>query len=210
MLWPPTLTARKKATYFIALIKLLKYYVEYDTKFSETYVLILISTKTTDMGSFQDSKKSSPKILKYVFYTGLLAGTLDISASFVNFLITSGGKNPVIVLYFIASGVFGQIAYLGGSFYAICGLLFHFIIVYSFVTFYFFNYPKVKTFLKNKYWIAILFGILTWLIMNLIVIPLSHTPSNPHSVFQLILHIVFLILFIGLPAALSSDMFIKE
>ena len=66
------------------------------------------------MGSFQDSKKFSPKIVKYVFYAGLLAGTLDISVSFVNFLITSGVKNFVIVLYFVVSGVFGQIV-LGES-----------------------------------------------------------------------------------------------
>lgn len=68
------------------------------------------------MGSFQDSKKFSPKIIIYVFYTGLLAGTLHISASFVHFLITLGDKNPVIVLYTIVSGVFGQIAFGGCPF----------------------------------------------------------------------------------------------
>jgi hypothetical protein len=45
--------------------------------------------------------------------------------------------------------------------------------------------------------------------MNLIVVPLSHTPPNPQSVFQLLLHIIFLILFIGFPAAISADSFFR-
>jgi hypothetical protein len=161
------------------------------------------------MNSFRQNITPSPKIVKYILYTGLLAGTLDISASIINFLFTSGGKNPLIVLYYIASGVFGQIAFLGGPFYAVCGLIFHFIIAYSFVAFYFFNYKKVKQYLKNKYLIGFLYGIFTWLVMNLIVVPLSHTPPNHHSLFQLILSIIFLILFIGFPSVLSADIFYK-
>ena len=153
----------------------------------------------------QQKKYASINIVKYVSLTGLIAGTMDISAAFINFFIVSGGKNPVIVLYFIASGVFGQFAFTGGVFYALCGLIFHFVIAYSFTTFYFFSYPKVKAFLKNKYVAGFVFGIITWLIMNLIVVPLSNTPHNPHSVFQLILSIIFLILFIGFTAAISAD-----
>jgi hypothetical protein len=162
------------------------------------------------MNSFQQNKTFSRKIVKYILYTGLIAGTLDISASFINFLITSGGKNPVIVLYYIASGVFGQSAFLGGPFFAVCGIIFHFIIAYSFVSFYFFNHQKVKRFLKNKYLTGTLYGIITWLVMNLIVVPLSHTPPNPHSEFQVILHVIFLILFIGFPAAVSADLFFRQ
>ena len=154
---------------------------------------------------FQKNKSTSVNIVKYIFFTGLIAGTLDISAALINYFIASGGKDPVIVLYFIASGVFGQFAFMGGLFYALCGLVFHFVIAYSFTTFYFFSYPKVKQFLKNKYSAGFVFGILTWVVMNLIVVPLSNTPHNPHSLFQLILSIVFLILFIGFPASISSD-----
>jgi membrane protease YdiL (CAAX protease family) len=161
------------------------------------------------MNSFKQNKSSSPGIVKYILYTGLIAGTLDISASFINFLITSGGKNPLIVLYYIASGVFGQSAFLGGIFYAVLGLMFHFIIAYSFVSLYFLNYQKVKRYFKNKYLIGIIYGIITWLVMNLIVVPLSHTPPNPHSVYQVILHVIFLILFIGFPAAISAELFFR-
>ena len=151
------------------------------------------------------TKYVSIKIVKYVFFTGLIAGTLDISAALINYLIASNGKNPVIVLYFIASGVFGQFAFIGGVFYALCGLIFHFVIAYSFTTFYFFLYPKVRPFLKNKFLVGFIFGIVTWLIMNLIVVPLSYTPFIHHSAFDIILGMLFLVLFIGFPAAISSE-----
>ena len=154
---------------------------------------------------FQQKKYTSIKIVKYVFFTGLIAGTLDISAALINYFIASGSKDPVIVLYFIASGVFGQFAFVGGVFYALCGLTFHFVIAFSFTTFYFYSYPKIKPFIKNKYFTGFLFGIITWLIMNLIVVPLSNTPFIRHSVFDTILGMLFLALFIGFPSVISSD-----
>jgi hypothetical protein len=63
------------------------------------------------MNSFQHNKDSSPNIVKYIFYTGFWAGQLDISASFIDFLFTSGGRNPVIVLNFIANEIFGQMLF---------------------------------------------------------------------------------------------------
>jgi hypothetical protein len=155
----------------------------------------------------QKKKEASYRIVKYVFFTGFLAGTLDLSTSFVNYLIISGGKNPVIILYFIASGVFGQFAFTGGAFYWFCGLIFHLVIAYSFTTFYFFIYPKVKPIIRNKYFAGIIFGILTWLLMYLVVLPLSNAPLNGHTPLQFVISVLSLVLFIGLPAAISSESF---
>lgn len=158
----------------------------------------------------QEKRKVSSKIVKYIFLTGLIAGTLDISAAIVNYMIVTGGKNPVIIFYFIASGVFGQFAFSGGLFYAVFGAVFHFVIAYSFTSFYFFIYPRVIRIIKNKYLAATVFGVSTWIVMNLVVVPLSKTPPTGFSLRQFIFSVLFLILFIGLPSALSADKFYSD
>jgi hypothetical protein len=63
------------------------------------------------------------KILK----AGLIVGTLDILAAFIQYAIKTG-KNPTVVLKFIASGVFGKEAFNGGTMMNVYGLIFHFVI----------------------------------------------------------------------------------
>ncbi len=56
--------------------------------------------------------------LKLILLSGLLVGTLDILAAFVDYYIATG-KNPLIILKFIASGVFRKTALTGnGGMYA--------------------------------------------------------------------------------------------
>src|SRR5688500_17155151 len=64
-----------------------------------------------------------------ILFSGLLVGSLDITAALVQFYIKTG-KDPLIVLKYIASAVFGKDAYAGGNKMAIYGLLFHFIIAF--------------------------------------------------------------------------------
>lgn len=158
----------------------------------------------------QQKNAASKSLVKYILLTGLLAGTLDIAAAFINYMISSGGKNPVVVLNFIASGVFNKAAFSGGFFYSFSGLLFHFIIAYSFTTFYFLIYPKAISFLKNKYLAGVIFGLFTWLVMNLAVVPLSNTPALDRSALRLVLSVLFLVFFIGFPAAISAGKFYSK
>ena len=57
---------------------------------------------------------------KIILTTGLLAGTLDILAAFIQSYLMANVV-PSTVLKYIASGVFGKSAYSGGVFYySIC------------------------------------------------------------------------------------------
>ena len=58
---------------------------------------------------------------------GLIAGLLDISAAFIQYYSRTG-RNPLAVLKFIASGVFGKAALTGGTEMILLGLVFHYII----------------------------------------------------------------------------------
>jgi hypothetical protein len=136
-----------------------------------------------------------------ILCTGFLVGLLDGIAAIVNFII-SGGGNPVRIFYYIASGVFGQTAFVSDSQMLFWGVLFHFLIAYSFTAFYFWLYPKIKFLSTHVILSGISYGILVWLVMNLLVLPLSNTPKLPFNSTGAIIGIVIHIFLVGLPISL--------
>jgi hypothetical protein len=136
----------------------------------------------------------------------LIAGSLDIIAAFITAYIR--GTQPIKVLYYIASGLFGrETAYNSGPGMAALGLALHYLIAFLFTLFLFFVYPSVKSFLKNKILIGFLYGIFVWAIMNKIVVPLSNTPPGKPTLQSMIIACAILIVCIGIPIAWIVDRF---
>jgi hypothetical protein len=128
----------------------------------------------------------------------LVAGTLDIISASVYYPLMY--KFNVILIYQnIASGVFGAKAFSGGLGMAALGLLFHYFIALSWTVFFFIIYPKMKIMWRNRYMTAIGYGIFVWLVMNLVVVPLSKVQRGPFTVQGVIISAVFLIICIGFP-----------
>jgi hypothetical protein len=143
------------------------------------------------------AKKSA---IKTILITGLIAGILDGSAASINALIR--GRTPERVFRFIASGIFGKDANNPGWLMPVLGILLHFFIAYSFTVFFFLIFPKIKWLNRNFVITGLLYGIFVWLIMNLIVVPLSITGKIRFTdLTQAIIGVLFLMFFIGLPIA---------
>jgi hypothetical protein len=138
-----------------------------------------------------------------ILVTGLLAGTLDISAAIIQYLIKTR-NNPVKIFNYIASGVFGKAAYTDGRVMPVVGLLFHYCIAIIFTAFFFLIYPKIKFLSKNIVLSGLLYGIFTWLVMNFIVVPLSAISGFPSSVLQSVIGCLILMFAIGLPVAIMA------
>lgn len=136
----------------------------------------------------------------YVLKAGLLVGTLDILAAFLQYFIKTN-KDPLPVLKFIASGVFGKEAFTGGSNMYIWGLLFHFIIAISFTVFFFWIYSIAPSFFKYRLLSGIVYGLFIWVVMQFIVLPLSNTPKMAFKPLNAILAAGILIVCIGIPLA---------
>ncbi len=150
------------------------------------------------------SGNQRPKsFFKIILLTGFIAGSLDAIAASVNFLIRTG-KSPVRIFQFVASGVFGKNPIPAGYTRAAWGLFFHFCIAYSFTLFFFLVYPKINILRINKIITGLLYGVFVWLVMNLIVVPLSNTPKLPFNLTQTIIGIIILMLAIGLPISLMA------
>jgi uncharacterized membrane protein YagU involved in acid resistance len=155
------------------------------------------------------SKKKRGKLIKYIILTGLLAGTLDAVAAIIKYYITTG-KNPVIIFIYIASGVLGKQAYSLDHSIAFLGLLFHYCFATIFSSFYFLIFPKLIFLHWNKLNGAIVYGIFVWLIMNLIVVPLSRTPPLPFHIMNALLAAFILIICIGIPVCFIASSFYNK
>jgi hypothetical protein len=135
---------------------------------------------------------------------GLITGSLDISAAFIQYFIQTG-KSPVVILPFIASGVFGNEAFNGENSMILYGLIFHFIIAVIFAIFFFWLSKKFPSILKNKLLTGVLYGFFIWSVMRFLVLPLSQAPKSPLHFTGAIIAILILIVCIGIPLAYLAD-----
>jgi hypothetical protein len=137
-----------------------------------------------------------------ILLTGLLTGTLDALGA----IIWSHKIKAASIFKYIASGAFGKEALDGGNNMVWWGIFFHFIIAFAFTAVFYLYYPKFLSVLKNKYLVAIVFGLITWLVTNLIIVPLSEIGWRPyHHVLPVLIGMTILILAIGLPIVLIAD-----
>lgn len=148
-------------------------------------------------------KKS--KLATVIVITGLLAGTLDILAAVIRYTIRTG-NSPVRLLEFIASAVFGrEEAFSGNTMMGVWGLTFHYLIAFTWTVIFFLAYPRTRLLRGNKFITAIAYGAVIWLIMNLIVLPLSRIPAAPFDLKQVIIGALILMAFVGLPISIMAN-----
>jgi hypothetical protein len=145
---------------------------------------------------------------RIVFWTAVLAGTLDITAAIINSYLRTG-TNPVVVLQFIASGVLSSEAFQGGLLTATLGLLLHYFITFSWTLIFFVFYPKLGLLPKYKNLSGLLYGVIIWLIMNLIILPVSNVPKISFGISQVILGVSFIMFLVGLPISLVYHIYYK-
>lgn len=144
-----------------------------------------------------------------IVIAGLLAGTLDGLAAALLFIIRTG-KNPLAVFRFIASGVFGQDALSGGVLMATMGIFFHYVIAAGWTIIFFMAYSRLTILLKNWIVSGIVYGLFVWLIMNLVVLPLSRVPAVSMTVNGVLIGISVLMVCIGLPISYLAHKYYQQ
>jgi uncharacterized membrane protein YagU involved in acid resistance len=87
----------------------------------------------------------------------------------------------------------------GGWSTALLGLLFHFVIAFSWTILFFLILPK----LPKGNWIVygLLNGIIVWLVMNLVVLPITRVTMRPFTWDGAVIGATVLMLAIGLPVS---------
>lgn len=123
---------------------------------------------------------------------GILAGTLDIGAAC---LINQVG--PVIVCQAIARGILGRASFDQGLASATFGLVLQWIMSVAIAACCFFASRRLPRGLQGR-WIVtgLLFGVVIFLIMNYVVVPLSAVRHVPHfDASQLSLNLAAMLVF---------------
>jgi hypothetical protein len=135
---------------------------------------------------------------KTIILTGIVAGTLDAIGAVVVYK-----ANPAGIFQFIASGAFGAgKAFSSGPVMIFWGVLFHYIIAYSWTILFFFMYPVFSFMRKNRYVTGLLYGIFIWIIMNQVVIPLSEISQRPFNIKGAITGAAILMVAVSLPISI--------
>ena len=150
--------------------------------------------------SVASSSESLPgrKILLAILVGGGVAGTLDLISAFISY----GWGVPRA----IASGLLGSPALHGGVPAWILGVALQLFIAISAATVYCLSSRRL-VFLKEHFFVCgLFFGIAVFLVMNLIVVPLSAAPfkSTTFKLAGLIQGLLVHMFLIGLPIAYSA------
>ncbi len=107
-----------------------------------------------------------------ILYGTLVVGTLDILDAFVFFGLRSG-STPVRILQSIASGWLGRASFTGGAGAAALGAVTHYFIAFGIVVTYFVISRRVSVLTRHPIPCGVVYGLLVYLFMNRVVIPLS-------------------------------------
>ena len=149
----------------------------------------------------------SKSLLLTTILAAFLSGLLDLVAAIIVYSILLDKTSALRILQSVASGVFGKSAYSGGIEMAVIGLIFHFIISFIFTYLYFYVYPRISFFRKERIFSGFVLGIFIWMIMNLIVLPLTFSGMFPADILSSLIGIAIIIISIGIPVSLIAHFY---
>ncbi|HEY8930940.1 MAG TPA: hypothetical protein VIM55_17180 [Mucilaginibacter sp.] len=142
-----------------------------------------------------------------VFLLGLFTGTLDGICA----IIWSYKAGPVIIFQYIASAAFGpRQAFSGGWPMVYWGIAFHYFIAFAFTVLWYKTYNWFYKILGNEFIVAFVYGLLTWIIMNILVLPFTQIGMKPFKILPTIIGMAILVFAVGLPIALVAERKIKN
>ena len=151
---------------------------------------------STIASTFSNGRNS---LLRSSVIAGLIIGTADVII--YHWFVTSvlGGIPLISVYQYIASGALGESAFAAGIATALLGVLFHFLFSIVIASVFILSTDRLP--LLRRYVIpgSLLFGFGVFIVMNMIVTPLSATPPLPAPTTpQLIVNILDHLLVFGL------------
>jgi len=137
--------------------------------------------------------------VRAILITGAIVGTLDITSAMI--MAAARGATPIRLLQFVASGLLGQRAFVGGLATATLGLLLHFFIAFVVVSAFYAATRALAVVRRRPVISGAAYGLLVYAVMNLIVLPLSAAKPR-HALVPDLIQIAIHIFIIGLPTAL--------
>jgi len=151
--------------------------------------------------------KSKP--VQAIFWGGLIAGTLDITAACVYSWIRAN-VSPVRVFQSVASGLLGPASYTGGAKTAVLGLALHYLIATTATALFYFASRKLTFMIERPVTWGLVYGVLVYLFMNFVVLPLSKLQMRAAPpLSSRVINCLIIMFCVGLPISLIVRRFSK-
>jgi uncharacterized membrane protein YagU involved in acid resistance len=131
---------------------------------------------------------------------GLLAGAMDMLYACL-FWAAKADVAPTRIFQSVAAGLLGEASYEGGAATAALGLLLHFFIACSMAVTYYLVARRWPLLVRRPVPLGIAYGLLLYVIMNHVVVPLSAAGGGSQDPTWIALTIVVHAVLIGLPIA---------
>jgi hypothetical protein len=149
----------------------------------------------------------SSQAYRAIGWAGLLAGTLDITAAFVEAGLE--GRGPVSLLQGIAGGLLGMSSFQGGVATAALGAFFHFLIATAASTVFYVASRKLRFLVQHAIPSGLFYGVAVYIFMSYFVLPISayHTKIAIPPVTNLIRDVTVHMFLVGLPISLMVRKF---
>ena len=141
--------------------------------------------------------------LLYLLAGGLVAGTLDIAYACI-FWALKAGVPAQRIFQSVAAGLLGKASFDGGAGTAALGLALHFFIAVTMAVVYYLVARRWPLLWQRPWLCGAGYGVLLYLIMNYVVVPLSAAGPGSKDPLWVALTIVVHVLFIGIPCALFA------
>lgn len=115
------------------------------------------------------------RVLSTIVLAGLVAGALDIVAAFASY--AAQGATVEGILKYIASGLLGAAALQGGMGMVWLGLACHFALTTAMAAIFLAAARRLRSLTAHPWLWGSVYGVLTWVAMVYIVVPLSAVPG---------------------------------
>jgi len=133
---------------------------------------------------------------------GVVVGILDLADAFIFFGLR--GVAPIRICQSIAAGLLGRSAFDGGWASALLGVALHFLIATIIVAVLVLASQRVRVLADYPWIVGPIYGIVVFLVMNLVVVPLSASSGTFPKGAPLVNGILIHMFGVGLPAAFAA------
>jgi ribose/xylose/arabinose/galactoside ABC-type transport system permease subunit len=147
------------------------------------------------------SRRTHP--LVFVLAGGLVAGTLDIVFACI-FWALKRDVPPERILQSVAAGLLGDASFEGGAATAALGLALHFLIATSMAVVYYLAALRWPPLWQQPVPFGAAYGLLLYVIMNYVVVPLSAAGRGSKDPLWIALSIAVHVFLIGIPIAVFA------
>ena len=149
----------------------------------------------------------SRSLARPILAATLVAGTLDILAA--TLLTLFYGREPGNMLRYVASGPVPAASEWGAA-GALLGLVVHFLIMAVMVAAYVVAADRFPPLRRSPVRWGIVYGLVTYVAMNLIVVPLRFAGAFPPSLRSILTQLFCHIVLVGIPTALIAARHFRE